>query len=399
MKRNIILACSCWTALVLASLAWNFFQARENQRALAFQTARAFFNQVLLTRSWNAGHGGVYVLVNGQTQPNPYLIDPLRDIEVRPGLKLTKVNPAFMTREIAEIAARCGQIQFHITSLKPLRPENRPTPREEKALIHFENGLPEIGEMVAGEPGQAYFYMASLKTERPCLGCHAKQGYKEGDIRGGISVTLPFVSDIPLLTLGLGHLALALAGILGIILSGFKLERAYESLRHQAVIDSLTGIPNRRSFSERILTEYGRSRREKTPLSLVMADIDHFKLFNDTYGHKQGDECLRRVASEIQRGLKRPGDFCARYGGEEFILILPNTEASGAQEVAEAIREGIQGLKIPHKHALPVPLVTLSLGVATMDLRSPFYYEDLINAADQALYRAKERGRNRVEGG
>jgi diguanylate cyclase (GGDEF)-like protein len=235
-----------------------------------------------------------------------------------------------------------------------------------------------------------------LKTERACLKCHAKQGYKEGDIRGGISVTLPFIAEIPIQALGLGHLVIGLVGVLGIILAGFKLDRAYESLRNQAVIDSLTGIPNRRSFSERILAEYRRSRREKYPLSLIMGDIDNFKSFNDTYGHKNGDECLKQVASEIQRVLKRPSDFCARYGGEEFIVILPQTEQRGAREVAEEIRTRIQSLMIPHKNSLPLAAVTMSLGVATMEVRSPVYYEDLINAADQALYLAKHEGRNRV---
>lgn len=396
MKRNILLVSAIWLALISASFLWNYLNARQKQQAIAFQTARSFFKLVLVTRAWNAEHGGVYVPVDEKTRPNIYLVDPSRDIEISKGLQLTKINPAFMTRQISEIAARESQIQFHITSLKPIRPDNRPTPREEKALIDFENGVQETGIMLPEEGDRTYFYMAPLKTERACLKCHAKQGYKEGDIRGGISVTLPFVAEIPIQAMGLGHLVIGLVGVLGIILAGFKLDRAYESLRNQAVIDSLTGIPNRRSFSERILAEYRRSRREKYPLSLIMGDIDNFKSFNDTYGHKNGDECLKQVASEIQRVLKRPSDFCARYGGEEFIVILPQTEQRGAREVAEEIRTRIQSLMIPHKNSLPLAAVTMSLGVATMEVRSPVYYEDLINAADQALYLAKHEGRNRV---
>jgi len=397
VKKNIVLVLAIWLVLITASFLWNYLNARHNQQTVAFQTAKGFFKQILVTRAWNAEHGGVYVPVSEKTQPNNYLVDPLRDIEISKGLTLTKINPAFMTREIAEIAETRGQIQFHITSLKPIRPENRPTPREQKALIDFENGVQEIGVMIPGEADRTYFYMAPLKTERACLKCHARQGYKEGDIRGGISVTLPFIAEIPIPAMGLGHLVIGLVGILGIMLAGFKLDRAYESLRNQAVIDSLTGIPNRRSFSERILAECGRSRREKYPLSLVMGDIDNFKSFNDSYGHNNGDECLKKVASEIQRVLKRPSDFCARYGGEEFIVILPHTEQPGARDLAEEIRTRIQSLKILHKNLLPPATVTMSLGVATMDVQTPFYYEDLINAADQALYLAKQRGRNRVE--
>jgi diguanylate cyclase (GGDEF)-like protein len=241
--------------------------------------------------------------------------------------------------------------------------------------------------------------MAPLRTERACLKCHAKQGYREGDIRGGISVTLPFILKTPVLALVLGHGFLGLVGLLGIIVFGAQLNRAYESLRRQAVIDSLTGIPNRRSFSERILVEYGRSRREKQPLSLVLGDIDNFKLYNDTYGHKSGDECLKKVAAEMRRALRRPGDYCARYGGEEFIVILPDTGPTGARQLAEDIRHRIQALQIAHKNSPPLGVVTMSLGVAAMDAQTPCFYEDLINAADQALYRAKGGGRNRVEVG
>ena len=397
MKKNIVLVSAIWLVLISASLLWNYLNARQNQQSVAFQTARSFFNLILVTRSWNAQHGGLYVPVTSLTQPNPFLADPGRDVLTATGLKLTKINPAFMTRQISEIASSQGQVQFHITSLKPIRPENRATDREEKALTAFERGVQEIGEMIPGGAGKEYFYMAPLRTEQACLPCHAKQGYKEGDIRGGISVTLPFVVEIPLLALELGHLGIGLVGILGIILAGLKLDRAYESLRTQSVIDSLTGIPNRRSFSERILVEYARSRREKYPLSLIMADIDHFKPFNDSYGHSNGDACLKTVASEIQRVLKRPSDFCARYGGEEFVVILPHTEQPGAREVAEEIRTRIQSLKILHNNSLPPATVTLSLGVATMDAQTPCYYEDLIDAADQALYLAKQGGRNRVE--
>ena len=128
-----------------------------------------------------------------------------------------------------------------------------------------------------------------------------------------------------------------------------------------------------------------------------MGDLDNFKSYNDTYGHHNGDECLKKVASEIQQVLKRTGDFCARYGGEEFILILPHTDREGARQVAEAIRARIQGLHMAHKNALPLGIVTMSFGVSTMDAQTPFFFEDLINAADQTLYRAKQGGRNRVD--
>ena len=342
-------------------------------------------------------HGGVYVPVTKDTQPNPYLNDPLRDIEVDQNLKLTKVNPSFMTRQIAELSTKREGIQFHLTSLKPVRPENGPTPREEKALKAFEKGTQEIGQILDDESNKTFFYMAPLKTEKECLPCHAEHGYSEGDIRGGISVTLPFVPQIPFVALLIGHIAIGLAGLVGIALFGAKLNEAYQLIRNQAVTDDLTGIPNRRSFLGRILTEFNRSRRNKYSLSVIMIDIDHFKSYNDTYGHERGDECLKKVALAIQKTLKRPSDFCARYGGEEFIIVLPDTTQEGAMFIAEEIRTAVKNLEIEHEKSLPTGIVSISLGVATADNNLSISCEDLIRQSDKALYLAKDKGRNRVE--
>jgi diguanylate cyclase (GGDEF)-like protein len=388
---------SIWIILVGASFAWNDLNANKEQKALAFQTARSFFNQVLISRSWNAMQGGVYVPVTQDTQPNPYLNDPLRDIEVNENLKLTKVNPSFMTRQIAEIAAKREGTHFHLTSLRPIRPENGPTPREEESLKAFEKGTQEIGQIVDDGSKKTFFYMAPLKTEKECLPCHAEHGYNEGDIRGGISVTLPFVPQIPFITLIMGHVVIGLAGLVGIALFGTKLNEAYELIRSQAVTDDLTGIPNRRSFLDRTRTEFNRSQRNKYALSVIMIDIDHFKSYNDTYGHERGDECLKKVALAIQKTLKRPSDFCARYGGEEFIVVLPYTTQEGALFIAEEIRAAVKNLGIQHEKSSPAGIVSISLGVATAGNTLSISYEDLIRQSDKALYLAKEKGRNRVE--
>ncbi|HVP76387.1 MAG TPA: diguanylate cyclase [Thermodesulfobacteriota bacterium] len=397
MKRTIFIVGSIWIILVGTSFVWNYLNANKEQNAIALQTARSFFSQVLISRSWNAMHGGVYVPVTEDTQPNPYLNDPLRDIEVNKNLKLTKVNPSFMTRQIAEIAAKREGIHFHLTSLRPIRPENRPTPREELALKAFEKGTQEIGQIVVDASNKTFFYMAPLKTEKECLPCHAQHGYHEGDIRGGISVTLPFVPQIPFMALTIGHIAIGLVGLLGIALFGRKLSEAYELIKNQAVTDDLTGIPNRRSFLDRARTEFNRSRRNKYPLSVLMVDIDHFKPYNDTYGHERGDECLKKVALAIQKTLKRPSDFCARYGGEEFIVVLPDTTLEGAIFIAEEIRAAVKNLGIEHEKSSPEGMVTISVGVATADNHLSVSYEDLIRQSDKALYLAKEKGRDRVE--
>ena len=394
-RKELVFVMAVWITLVGSSYLWNYAAAKAVRNEIALQTARSFFDQIVITREWNAQHGWVYVPVTESTQPNSYLDAAGRDIVVNQGMTLTKVNPAYMTRQISEIAAKQNGVKFHITSLLPIRPENTPTPREREALDAFERGEKEVGQFTTAQDGAVYFYMAPLKTESACLPCHAQQGYKEGDIRGGISVTLPVTQKIPLITLATGHLGIGLAGVIGIFLFGARLEKYTGMLQRQSVIDALTGIPNRRSFSETILHEFRRARRENVSLSVIMCDVDRFKAYNDRYGHAAGDECLKKVAKAIKETLNRPADFCARYGGEEFVIILPSTSINAAQHIAGKIRETIQGLGIVHEASLPLKIVTMSLGVASMDAATSD--EELIRQADSALYMAKEGGRNRVE--
>ncbi|MCF8030622.1 MAG: diguanylate cyclase [Desulfohalobiaceae bacterium] len=183
--------------------------------------------------------------------------------------------------------------------------------------------------------------MASLKTKEACLKCHAEQGYQEGEIRGGIRVTFPFRNSFPLAAVLVGHTGIGLAGLIGIFFAGRRLNNAYVTIRKQATLDEVTGVPNRRSFSERIEAELNRSWRDQEPLSLTICDIDHFKSYNDHYGHEEGDQCLKKVAQQIRNTLKRPSDFCARFGGEEFAVILPGTSFEDAMHVGEEIRKNI----------------------------------------------------------
>jgi len=174
------------------------------------------------------------------------------------------------------------------------------------------------------------------------------------------------------------------------------LEKANLELQRLSVLDDLTQVANRRRFDETLNEEWQRLSRYRAPLSLIFCDIDCFKLYNDTYGHQAGDDCLRAVAETISANCQRPGDFVARYGGEEFIVILPNTEAEGAVHLAENIREGIERLKIPHMRSQVSQYITLSLGISCVFPRADITPESLIGAADKALYEAKNQGRNRT---
>lgn len=174
-----------------------------------------------------------------------------------------------------------------------------------------------------------------------------------------------------------------------------KLDAANQELVRISSSDSLTGVANRRHFDDAISVEWRRSRRHSNSLALLMCDVDHFKLYNDTYGHLAGDECLRRIAWTISRHTERPSDIVARFGGEEFAVILPETTIGGALIVAEKIRQGVRELNIAHGSS-PSGLVTLSIGIASAAPGFDNPHDDLILSADRALYRAKSEGRDRV---
>jgi diguanylate cyclase (GGDEF)-like protein/PAS domain S-box-containing protein len=175
-----------------------------------------------------------------------------------------------------------------------------------------------------------------------------------------------------------------------------QLEQANRELQQLSVMDGLTRISNRRKFDQYIASEWIRLSREQGSLSLILCDIDHFKLYNDTYGHPAGDRCLIEVAQAISKVIKRPTDLVARYGGEEFVLVLPQTPIVGAIHLAQQIRLQVQALKIPHLSSSVDLYVTISLGVSCCIPHPNFDFEVLIAAADQGLYQAKERGRNQA---
>jgi diguanylate cyclase (GGDEF)-like protein/PAS domain S-box-containing protein len=176
-----------------------------------------------------------------------------------------------------------------------------------------------------------------------------------------------------------------------------RAERQLSELNRQlaalARIDGLTGLTNRRAFDEALETELQRSARAGTPLSVMFLDVDHFKAYNDAHGHPAGDGCLRAVAQVLGAAMKRPADLAARYGGEEFVAILPETEASGAAALAEAIRRGVRSLAIPNA-GTSAGIVTVSIGLASRAVGDTG--ADLIGRADNALYAAKAAGRDRV---
>jgi diguanylate cyclase (GGDEF)-like protein len=178
-------------------------------------------------------------------------------------------------------------------------------------------------------------------------------------------------------------------------LAAKKLLSLNQQLGKLAAIDSLTQIANRRIFDEFLTREWHRGQREQHYLSLILCDIDYFKLYNDNLGHQSGDFCLRRVAQAITKAVKRPADLVARYGGEEFAIILPQTSAQNALRVAETIRLQVKHLYLPHPESTAGNYVSLSLGVTCLLPQPKYTKKQLLVAADKALYQAKKQGRDR----
>jgi len=172
--------------------------------------------------------------------------------------------------------------------------------------------------------------------------------------------------------------------------------KSKDELLHLSRHDPLTGLANRRMFDEILNQTWRLGARGKNRLSIIMGDIDFFKAYNDAFGHQAGDKCLRQVAAIFSTAVRRDTDLAARIGGEEFALLLPVTEDEGAKRLAESIRTGVSGLAMESAPAANKPVVTISLGVAGLIPTPEGGPEDLMNRADQALYRSKEEGRNRV---
>lgn len=178
-----------------------------------------------------------------------------------------------------------------------------------------------------------------------------------------------------------------------------QLQDARKQLAEQATIDEMTGLRNRRGVNIIINDELGRMKRAQLPVSLIVLDVDHFKTYNDNYGHPAGDQVLQRIATVMLEMTNRSGEFAARMGGEEFAMFFPTMKLAAALEVAERVREGVLNLRIPHEKSLTSEFVTVSIGVVSCVPEWELEFDELLQAADDALYESKTSGRNRITAG
>lgn len=390
--------------VAILALAGTYWRTQSLIDGEALGNARSYTDLIVAVRSWNAVHGGVWVLKRPGVETNEYLtrMGVSADSTTTDGRVLTLRNPALMTREISEILNQSGEVRFGLTSLEPVNPTNAPDAWERAALVSFDNGETEAWITTEESGTPVLRYMRPLVTENGCLTCHAKQGYKVGDIRGAISVSVSLARQAREALFN--ALLLALAGLVATMTLLFSALALMKTLRRQlkgaqtalftaATTDELTSLASRRHTMDRLREEIERARRSGRPLAIVMADIDHFKTVNDSHGHAIGDHVLKAIAGRMSRAL-RPYDLLGRIGGEEFLIVAPDADLEGVLAIAERARLLIAEDPIA-TDGDTVPM-TASFGVTLVDPEEPSALDHSLARADAALYAAKDAGRNRV---
>lgn len=402
-----------WSLAAGLSLLWNLNNVNNNTLQLAHGQAVASFEKDVLYRLWVADRGGVYVPADEKTPPNPYLSHIKdRDITTPGGKRLTLVNGAYMTRQVHELGRQIFETKAHITSLKPIREANSPDPWERQALESFERGSKEFFSIEEMKGKHYYRFMRPLITDEQCLKCHAKHGYKVGDIRGGISVSIPMepmwaAGRGSIVAISVGHFVLwglGLGTLFGLSrrLRAQMVQREHAEnelgeserrLDYLANYDSLTHLPNRALFHDRLVQALLRAKRSKKILALLFIDLDHFKNINDSLGHAKGDLLIQVVAARLAECM-REDDTVARLGGDEFAVIMENIEdPAGVGAIARKIIQTVSG---------PVQLDDRELYVGA-SVGISLYPTDgtdagmLVMNADTAMYLAKEKGRGNYQ--
>ena len=422
---SLLIPIPFWGVVTSFLLYFNQQTLDEAAHEMARLRGEAVFQLVQTMRHWNAEHGGVYAPVTLSTPINPYLEAEEKVIQSPSGRTLTLLNPAYMTRQLAE-RLRGSDLEIHLTSLKLLNPGNTADPWEAQALELFQQTGQR--EFVSIDESQ-FRYMAAMRIEPNCLPCHQAQGYQLGDLRGGLSVSFPkhYVLDLAarlqhdsVVIHLIAFLALSLGGCFSLygfrqLILGLDSEKqqreaiidlrtaelreevaqrkaSQEKLHYLAHHDELTGASNRRWFFEKLHKYVERHASESDELGLLMLDIDYFKRINDTYGHEAGDRVLIWFVSCVE-SLLRYDDLLGRVGGEEFMVLLPQSDTETALEIAERIRAGVAANPVEFE-SLKIP-VSISIGVAVAAVKGVSTAE-LVRQADKALYEAKQSGRNRA---
>ena len=316
-----------WLIVIIVSAWFNIDEAKKNIDNNVLEASRSFFKEIVTTRQWNAQHGGVYVKITENTQPNPYLDVPDRDIETADGVKLTMINPAYMTRQISEIAKSNDDVLYHITSSNPIRPANKADVWEERVLSNFENGNEEAFGLVSYLELNYYRYMAPLFVNESCMKCHEKQGYKIGEVRGGISVSIPadnFISTYraQFVSISIWHFVFLMLGWGGIYLFGKRIYLQYSTIHSTneelKKIDSLRKLELKKNI--KLNKELDNKVKERTSeLEIAKEKISMF-----LRSEKEINEMKTRFINLIHHEFKTP--LTVVLSSSEIIKVLSSNK-------------------------------------------------------------------------
>ena len=397
LEQYLFILVAIWTVGIASSLGWNLYQLNQSILNIARNAAEINYDKDVLYRQWVSLQGGVYVPVSPDTPSNPYLEDPHRDIKGPGGQKLTLINPAYMTRLVHELAGDTHKAYGHITSMNPIRPANAPDAWENQALKRFEKGAKEAVSVEKIEGKEYLRYMRPFTTETSCLKCHAKQGYKVGDIRGGISMSVPMenlrtIERSRMIELTFAHVFLWAVGLAGIVIGNGRLrvhalgrKRLEDELLTLSITDSLTGLRNRRGFLALAEHELRLSARTKRKLILMFADLDGLKAINDEQGHKEGDRAIAETAA-VLRETFRSSDIMARMGGDEFAVLAVEPGDMDPQTVVLRLQDRVE---IHNADPDRNFRLSISIGCVLYDPENPCSLDDLMSRADKLMYQHK----------
>ncbi|NTU41882.1 MAG: diguanylate cyclase [Nitrospirales bacterium] len=349
LYKTFILS-TCIAVLVVLGLIFYFMFDRT--RSILYEDdlieARSVFNALSVMRLWNIRYGGVYVEKRPGVETSPFVADA--EITTPDGRIFTKRGHALMSRELSHYAGEEGLFTLRITSLRIINPRNKPDEFEEKALRRFEMGQKEISGYYT-KNGKAYFrYMAPFYAEESCMPCHVRQGIRQGDVMGGMSINFPVTETEKRLRLNaLFFISLAAVAVFLLLCLVWIFSRrlmkktvaALEEMNRRSATDDLTGLFSRKHVLTRFAEEFERAKRFDRGLGCIIVSIMNFNDLNDRYGHLFGDEVIRRVAGRL-KGIVRGGDILGRYGGAEFLIILPDTKREGASALAHRIKTEVR---------------------------------------------------------
>lgn len=406
VKQFLLISTIIITLIVSAVFINHYGKTKELTENVLLQQARALFDEVVLMRRWVSISGGVYTRLKPGEVPNPYKKNlGNKDINIKDSKGNTYVLriPGGVVRGVSKLSETSGLYTFHVTVQDPLNTKTHsPDAFEKRGLMALAQGKTEFAAIENTKHGPTYRYMAPLRYEDSCNGCHMKQELKMGSRIPALTINIPMsvVSEqlrenkISVIYSALTVFAL-LFSLLYLVTRRFvrSLNSAQSKLVEMAITDGLTGLLNRKTGIIRMEEEISRATRSVESLACVMVDIDHFKVINDTYGHLAGDQVLIDVADMLKRSTRKHDVVC-RYGGEEFMIIIADTSKADVFAIAEKMRLAIKEHIV--RFGIAEIKITASFGVAFAARASGMTADLMINYADDALYAAKLDGRDRT---